>query len=161
MFAGAFSSGFARGAAAPAGAGFAGAFAGAFAGVGAVAPVAGYICPMTAQAALAGGAGWSLAGHGVRIGGALLIGQAGKVFAFVSPESAAAGVEGARAVGLREAALIASIDPATAAGWKVKKRAKLAVIAAHVVNAAARQADAARRAALLAEADFALSKWAA
>ena len=120
-----------------------------------------YVCPMMAQAALADGAAWGMVGDGVQIGGALLIGPAGKLFAFASPETAARWVENARVVGLAERALMATIEPATAAAWKAKKREKLAIIAGRVVNAAARQADALRRAALLAEADFALAKWAA
>lgn len=135
---------------------FSGAFASAFAhDFSAV-----YVCPLMAQAALADGAEWALYGHGVKVGGALLIGPAGKSFAFVSPESAAAWVEGARVVGLRERVLMAEIEPGTAAAWKARKREKLAVIAGRVVNAAARMEDAARRAALLAEASFALGKWA-
>ena len=90
----------------------------------------------------------------------LLIGPAGKSFVFASPETAARWVENARVVGQAERALMATIAPETAAGWKAKKRDKLAVIAGRVVNAAARQADELRRAALLAEADFALTKWA-
>jgi len=126
-----------------------------------VQPSAAYVCPMMAQAALADGVPWALAGSGVQIGGALLIGPAGKLFAFASPETAERWVENARVVGLAERALMATIEPATAAAWKAKKREKLAVIAGRVVNAAARQGDALRRAALLAEADFALAKWAA
>lgn len=116
---------------------------------------------MMAQAALADGVQWALEGSGVKIGGALLIGPAGKLFSFASPETAARWVENARVVGLAERELMAAIEPATAAAWKAKKREKLAVIAGRVVNAAARQGDALRRAALLAEADFALAKWAA
>lgn len=134
---------------------FSSAFAFAF-----VQPLGAYVCPMMAQDALVDGALWAQAGSGVRIGGALLIGPAGKLFAFASPETAARWVENARVVGLAERALMETIEPATAAAWKAKKREKLAIIAGRVVNAAARQADALRRAALLAEADFALAKWA-
>lgn len=159
MFSAAFAGAFAGGQPLPAGQGFAGAFAGVFAGIEAQQQDA-YICPMMAQAALADGAAWSVSGSGVRVGGSLLIGPAGKVFAFASPEGAARWVENARVVGLAERALMASIAPAKAAAWKAKKREKLSVIAGRVVNAAARQGDALRRAALLAEADFALAKWA-
>ena len=139
---------------------FSAAFSSAFAGVAGGSVGLGYVCPMTAQAALANGAGWAMVGDAVKIGGAYLIGQAGKLFAFVSPESAAAWVENARNIGIRERSLIAGIDPAAAVLWKARKREKLARIAGYVVNAAARQHDSERRAALLVEADLCLSKWA-
>ncbi|MGV1035371.1 MAG: hypothetical protein ACOYBP_09190 [Microbacteriaceae bacterium] len=132
--------------------GFSSEFSAAFARV--------YVGPVMAQAALVDGAAWALAGSAVNIGGALLIGPAGKLYAFASPESAARWVESARVIGRRERDLMETIDPATAAAWKAKKRAKLAVIAGRVVNAAARMIDGGRRAALLAEADFCLEKWA-
>jgi hypothetical protein len=119
-----------------------------------------FIGPMSAQAALVDGAAVVLSGAGLLIGGKKLIGPAGKVFAFKSAESAAVWVANAAAAGLREQDLIAHIDPVTAAEWKVKKRKKLAVIAGRLVDAAARQSDVAKRAALLAESDYCLSKWA-
>ena len=122
--------------------------------------VSGYVCPMMAQALLTDGAAWSVSGSRLAIGGAWLIGPAGKVYAFKSPESAAVWVANAAAAGLRERDLIAHIDPVTAVAWKAKKRAKLAIIAGRLVDAAARQADEAKRAALLAESDYCLSKWA-
>lgn len=134
---------------------FSAAFSSAFAGVGA----GGYICPMMAQKALADGAPWAMSGHAVTVGGLLLIGQAGKLFAFTSPESAEKWVENARNIGIRERSLIASIEPGAAVLWKARKREKLAKIAGHVVNAAARQHDDAKRAALLGEAELCLSKW--
>ena len=94
------------------------------------------------------------------VAGRRLIGPAGKVFAFASPETAGRWVDNAKNIGIRERALIASIDPAAAAIWKAKKREKLAVIAARVVSAAARVSEEKRRAALIAEADYCLSKWA-
>lgn len=154
MFSGAFSDAFARGAAA--GRGFAAAFSSAFAGSGAVVE---YIGPMRAQAALVAGAAWSVSGSRLTIGGAVLIGQAGKVFAFASPETAARWVDNAANIGAREVALIASIAPEAAALWKAKKRVKLAVIAGRLVEAAGRTHDAAKQAALLAESSYALSKW--
>ena len=154
MFAGAFSGAFAKGAAA--GRGFAASFSSAFAGR-ATAVVC--IAPMRAQAALVAGEPWSVDGSRLFIGGALLIGPAGKVFCFSSPETAARWVDNARNIGEREAALIATIAPEAAAIWKAKKRVKLAVIAGRLVAAAGRCHDAAKRAALLAESDYALSKW--
>lgn len=134
---------------------FSSAFSSAWAGRGGVA----YICPLMAQAALSDGAAWGMVGDGVQIGGKLLIGPAGKLYAFASPETAARWVENARTVGLAERALMATIPAATAAGWKAKKREKLAIIAGRLVGSALRQGDSMRRAAMLAEADFALAKW--
>ena len=158
MFSGSFSGSFAGRGAAAVGA-FASAFAACFAGRGVVVS-GGYIGPMMAQAALAGGAAWSVSGSALVVGGARLIGPAGKVFAFKSAESAALWVENVRNIGLREKDLIPRIEAAAAVAWKAKKREKLAVIAARLVDAAARQSDERKRAALLAESDYCLGKWA-
>lgn len=133
---------------------FSGAFSRAFAG-GKVE----YIGPMMAQAAIVGGAPWSVSGSGLVVGGKRLIGPAGKVFAFASLETAGRWVESARNIGAREAALRVSLPAAALASWAAKKREKLAVIAGRVVAAAAKQGDEAKRAALLAESDYCLSKW--
>lgn len=139
---------------------FSSAFAQSFAGVPAGGS-SGFVCPMMAQALLTDGAAWAVDGHNLLIGGARLIGQAGKVFEFAGPENAGRWVENARNIGIRERALMLEIEPAAAALWKERKRAKLAKIAGHVVNAAIRQGDEAKRAALLIEAEYCLSKWAA
>lgn len=135
---------------------FSGAFSGAFAKFRA--PVV-CVAPMRAQAALVAGAAWSVEGSRLFIGGALLIGPAGKVFAFRSAETAARWVDNASNIGAREVELIAAIAPEAAALWKAKKRVKLAVIAGRLVEAAGRTHDTAKRAALLADSDYALSKW--
>ena len=135
--------------------GFSSAFASEFAGVAVE-----YVGPMRAQAALAAGEAWAMSGHGLLIGGKLLIGPAGKVYAFASLETAGRWVENAKNIGEREVALRASLALPALASWSAKKREKLAVIAARLVAAAARQADEAKRAALLAESDYCLSKWA-
>lgn len=158
MFSGAFSGSFAGRGAAAVGA-FASAFAACFAGRGAVGS-GGYIGPVMAQAALAGGAAWSVSGSALVVGGARLIGPAGKVFAFASPLTAQKWAINAGVVGRREAELLASIDPGVAENWRAGKRARLAVIAARLIDAAARQADAEKRAALVAESTYCLSKWA-
>lgn len=134
---------------------FSSAFSSAFAG-----GVQQYIGPMMAQRLLTDGAAWAVAGSGLRVAGKVLIGPAGKTFAFAAPGNAALWVENARNIGTRERATIASIDPAAAIIWKARKREKLAVIAGRVIEAAARQHDAAKQAALIAEADYCLSKWA-
>jgi hypothetical protein len=159
MFSGAFGGAFAgRGAVVGVGA-FASAFAGCFAGRGgAVVVPVGFIGPMRAQAVLTDGGAWSVLGSGLVVGGALLIGPAGKVFAFVSSESAARWVDNAKNIGVRERALTLEIAAAVAS-WRAKKREKLAVIAGRLVDAAARQHDEAKRAALLAESDYCLAKW--
>lgn len=118
-----------------------------------------YIGPMKAQAALVGGAGWLVSGSRLIVGGKVLVGPAGKVFAFGSPENAARWVANAVRVGQSEANLRGSLDAAALASWAAKKREKLAVIAGRVVAAAAKQGDEAKRAALLEESDYCLSKW--
>ena len=133
---------------------FSSAFSSAFCGL-----KGGYIGPMKAQAALVGGAGWMVSGSRLIVGGKVLIGPAGKVFAFGSPESAARWVANAVRVGQSEANLRGSLDAAALASWAEKKREKLAVIAGRVVAAAAKQGDEAKRAALLAESEYCLSKW--
>jgi hypothetical protein len=133
---------------------FSDAFSPAFAGV-----VGGYIGPVMAQAALVAGAAWEMDGGAVLIDGRRLIGPAGKVYAFSSPESAARWIEAQQYIGGKERDLLDNINPAAAALWKERKRAKLVVIAGRVIEAAARTADAGKRAALVAESDFLLSKW--
>ena len=135
---------------------FSAAFSSAFAGV---ASGVAYIGPMKAQAALVAGAGWMVSGSRLIVGGKVLIGPAGKVFAFGSPENAARWVANVVRVGQSEANLRGSLDAAALASWAAKKREKLAVIAGRVVAAAAKQGDEAKRAALLAESDYCLSKW--
>lgn len=159
MFSAAFSAAFAGRQAAQAG-GFSSAFALPFAGVEAV-PASGYIGPCMAQAALAAGAAWYVSGSALVIDGKRLIGPAGKVYAFASEATAEKWALSAALVPVREAQIIASIPHATAEAWKATKRTRLEVIAAQVVSAAAKTADADKRAALIAEAGYLLGKWAA
>ncbi len=140
---------------------FSASFSAAFAGLAGVAvPVSGYICPMRAQAEIVAGAAWWFDDGRLIVGGRVLIGQAGKVFAFASLETAARWVENAKNIGAREAALRASLPVPVLASWSAKKREKLAIVAGRVVAAAAKQGDEAKREALIAEADYCLSKWA-
>lgn len=132
---------------------FARSFSRAFAGR------AGFIGPMMAQAALTDGAAAVVVGHGLEVAGKLLIGPAGKTFRFVSPETAARWVDNARNIGIRERSLIASIDPAAAALWKARKREKLAVVAGRLIEAAARQVEPEKQAALILEAEYCQAKW--
>ena len=156
MFSSAFAEVFA-GRSAGVGVGFSSAFSSPFAVV--AGDYSGYIGPMRAQAALVAGAGWSVSGSRRIVGGKVLIGPAGKTFAFGSPENAARWVANAVRVGQVEANLRGSLDAAALASWAAKKREKLAVIAGRVVAAAAKQGDEAKRAALLAESDYCLTKW--
>lgn len=159
MFSGAFASSFA-GRQAAQGGGFSAAFALPFAGVEGIQPAAGYIGPCMAQAALAAGAVWYVSGSALVIDGKRLIGPAGKVYQFASEATAEKWALSAALVPVREAQIIASIPQATAEAWKATKRTRLEVIAAQVVSAAARTADADKRAALIAEAGYLLGKWA-
>lgn len=133
---------------------FSSAFSSAFAGV-----ARSYIGPVMAQAALVAGAAWEYRAGGLLIDGKQLIGPAGKVFKFASAETAARWVEAQQYIGGKERDLLNTINPAAAALWKARKREKLEIIAARVVDAAARMSDAGKRAALVAESGFLLSKW--
>jgi len=134
---------------------FSSSFASCFAGV---AP--GYICPVMAQAAVVDGKSIEIAGSSLVIDGRILIGPAGKVFAFGSPVSALKWVEVTRNIGVRERAIAASM-PADARSIFVERKAeKLALIAARLIAAAAKVTDAGKRAALVAESEYCLSKWA-
>lgn len=122
-------------------------------------PLDGYIGPMSAQAALVAGESWRVMGSGLVVARRLLIGPGGKVYAFASAATAARWAENAAGAGLREAQIIAGMDVAKRAAWVEKKRGKLAVVAGRLVAAAAKQSDAAKRAALLDESDYCLAKW--
>lgn len=120
-----------------------------------------YIGPLSAQAALVGGAVWRVSGSRLVIAGKVLIGPAGKVYAFASAATAARWAENAAGAGQREAQIIAGMDAAKRAAWVEKKRGKLATVAGRLVAAAAKQSDEAKRAALLADSDYCLAKWGA
>lgn len=133
---------------------FSSAFSSAF-----VRPAVGCVGPMLAQLALTDGAAWSVVGSSLVVAGKLLIGPAGKVYAFASADTAARWANNAKGAGEREAVIIAGLDADLREAWKERKRAKLAVIAGRLADAAAKQADAEKRAALIAESDYCLSKW--
>lgn len=100
-----------------------------------------------------------MAGNSLRIGGAVLIGPAGKVFEFRSRETAEKWAASAVKVAASERSIAARVSPEVAAAYAAKKRENLSAIAGQVALAAARQSDAAKRAALLAESAFCLAKW--
>ena len=137
--------------------GFSGAFSGAF--LRKKNKSGGYICPVSAQRALLRGAAAVYDGGGLLIGGARLIGPAGKVFAFASQASADMWVAINRARATREIELMAGLDAAAAGVYRKRKADALAKISAAVVNAAARQSDKSKQAALIAEAEFCEKKW--
>lgn len=89
-----------------------------------------------------------------------LVGPAGKVYSFASPESAAiwAGIVEDR--GRRELALSREMSLTARAAWLARKRRQLEFDAAHRVERAQRIADADIRGALIADSTFALIKWA-
>lgn len=118
-----------------------------------------FIGPMLAQKALVDGAAWALVGSFVEIGGKRLIGPAGKIYAFASVESAGRWIEHTRAAGIRQITIVDGMSLAVSEKWKAAKREKLAVVAGRLVEAAARQQSSAKRAALLAESDYCLTKW--
>lgn len=121
---------------------------------------AGYICPMCAQLALIRGwARWVEAGR-LRIGGPLLMGRAGSVFGFTSTATAARWVQINQDRAALELAALARLTPAEAVVWRAKRRAALDTYAQQIINQAAKQPDAIKRAALIAEANFARAKWA-
>lgn len=133
--------------------GFSAAFSAAFSRTG-------YICPATAQAAIAAGAGWQAGGSELRVAGALLIGPAGKIFEFSSEETAGRWAQNAAAAYTAERGIVAAMSAKQRAAWVEKKRAKLTTAAARVVEAAGRQQDEEKRAALVAESSELLGRWA-
>lgn len=153
--------------------GFSAAFAGAFAlGTAAVAralpaawaamgdPVE-YVGPLRAQVFAARGKPKARGNDGmVTIAGAVLVSTAGKPYVFSSPASFEMWASIAAARVLREVELAEAMTPEARAVWLVVKREKLAKEARNRINAAARMADPAIAAALIADADFALEKWA-
>ena len=130
---------------------FAGSFSSAF--------LARYICPVMAQSEMLRGAVAVHDGSGLLVGDRRLIGPSGKIYAFVSRESCESWAARLLAVGRSEEALRASLDAAALASWQMRKRAAMALLAARLVTAAARQDDAQKRGALIAESVFCLAKW--
>ena len=136
--------------------GFSGAFSVAFLRV---TKSGGYICPVSAQRALLSGAAAVYDGGGLLIGGARLIGPAGKIFEFSSAENADMWAEINRARAARELELMAGLSAAAAGVYRARKAAALAKISKAVLTAAARQSDKSKQAALIAEAEFCEKKW--
>lgn len=119
----------------------------------------GYVGPLMGQMFLAVGHGAYIEGSSLKIGGAVLIGAAGKVFAFSSFGAANSWMMISQARAISEVELAQSMTPEARAAWLLKKREALEKAARNRINAAARVSDAGIKAALIADADFALAKW--
>lgn len=135
--------------------GFSAAFSSAFAR-----PPVKYICPVMAQAAVVDGKSIEIKGGSLVIDGRVLIGPAGKVFAFSSPTSALKWIETTRNIGVRERQIAAAMPDDARAVFVERKSEKLLVIAGRLIAAAAKVTDAEKRAALVAESEYCLTKWA-
>ena len=112
---------------------------------------AGYIGPVSASLEVARGVVADYQGGGLVVGSRKLIGPAGKVFSFRNAEAAAYWVSVNVGARLREASYLQTLPEAQRAAWVEAKRAKLAVIAGRVLDAAARCDSDDIRAALVAE----------
>jgi hypothetical protein len=123
-------------------------------------PITGaYICPMVAQVALMRGAVPLYDAGRLTIGGAVLIGRAGGVFGFASVATAMRWVAIAKDKAGLELAVFYGLDPVEAASWRAERASVLLAYAGQVLARAMDQADAAMRLALVAESNFAQSKW--
>ena len=119
----------------------------------------GYIGPVSAQLDLLRGASAVYQNGALKIGGKILIGPAGKVFAF-STKSAAdlwAAINTKRAE--RDLELMAGLPADASAVYRARKKAALDTVGVQVVAASARCADQSRAAALIAESDWCFAKW--
>lgn len=118
------------------------------------------ICTLLAQLALIRGEGVEYHDDGrLTIGDRDLIGPAGKVYRFVSPEGAAMWSGIALERGRREIELARGMDRARRVVWLARKRATLADFAAQRARHAAQDVPGEIRDALIADASFALVKW--
>lgn len=97
---------------------------------------------------------------GATIDGRGMVGPAGKVYAFASLESAESWRVIAESRARREMELACAMDAGRRAAWLAKKRARLASDAARRIDRAAQIVDGGIKAAVIADAGFALSKWA-
>lgn len=120
---------------------------------------AGYIGPVSAQLDLLRGAVVAYENGTLKIGGKILIGPAGKVFAF-STKSAAdlwEAINTKRAE--RDLELMAGLPADASAVYRARKKAALDTVGVMVVAASARCADQSRAAALIAESNWCFAKW--
>lgn len=119
-----------------------------------------YVAPMCAALDLLRGAAarYDAGTKKLTIGGRVLIGYAGKVFAFNAQSSADYWIAIARQRALREIELYAAMPVGCRSAFAAGKKSALEILAARLVKAAEKISDA-RRGALLAESDFCLIKW--
>ncbi|WP_265942483.1 hypothetical protein [Dechloromonas sp. A34] len=122
---------------------------------------AGYICPLLGQVALARGeaVAYDAASKRLTIGGRVLIGTAGKVFAFASKPAADMWESINRARVARELELLAGLTAGAVVAFKAGKVEGMQARAARITANAAKTADPQKRAALTAEAGFYATKW--
>ena len=119
-----------------------------------------YILPMRAQEALFSGAAYEYAGGVLRVGGRVLIGLSGEPYAFRSADTARTWCEAGKRVIQAEMQTVDRLSESVRAAWVARKVEKLAARAESIIARAAKQEDAAKRAALLDEAAWCQSKWA-
>lgn len=124
---------------------------------------AGYVGPVSAQRMLLRGfpveVGGEAGAHWLKVGGRVLIGPAGKVYAFRSADSAAVWLSVNTQLAARERAIAETLPEAAREVWLTKKRAQLLRISGAVIDAAARCKSPQVAAALVAESNFCLDKW--
>lgn len=118
-----------------------------------------YIAPMKAQEALFAGAPWRYDGGRLLIGGKVLIGLSGAPYHFASEQTAATWCSAGARVIQAERATVERLTEAVRDAWIERKREKLEARAAAIIERAAKQADAAKRAALVDEAAWCGVKW--
>ena len=135
---------------------FSRAFSSAFVRAGRV-----YIAPMMAQEALFAGEPWRFEAGRLEIGGRVLIGLSGAPYAFRSAETADTWCKAGKRVIEAERATVGRLSPSVRDSWLDRKREKLSARAVAVLGRAAKQHDAAKRAALVAEAAWCEAKWGA
>lgn len=120
-----------------------------------------YIAPMRAQEALFSGAAWLFDGGRLKIGGKVLIGLSGAPYAFRSAETADTWCKAGKRVIEAERATVERLSASVRDDWLERKREKLTARAEAVLSRAAKQSDAAKRAALVDEAAWCETKWTA
>lgn len=118
-----------------------------------------FICPLTAQLALARGEVETYAAGRLVIGGRVLCGRSGGEFNFSSAVAAARWCDMNRDRLALELSVLDRLDLVEAAEWRAERVLALEDYASRIVESVAKQGDAALRAAMLAEVDFSLVKW--
>ena len=118
-----------------------------------------YILPMLAQEALFAGEAWQFEAGRLLIGGKVLIGLSGSPYRFASAQTAETWCGAGARVIEAERATVERLSESVRGTWIERKRVKLEARAEAVLSRAAKQADEAKRAALVAEAVWCQTKW--